>query len=49
MAHTVIEKQDPLNWGRRLRGQVDAIERALAADEGYSDVMRPITGDPRYD
>jgi DNA-binding FrmR family transcriptional regulator len=49
MARTVIEKQKPLNRVRRLRGQVDAIERALAADEGYSGVMRLITGDPRYD
>jgi DNA-binding FrmR family transcriptional regulator len=43
MAHTVIEKQKLLNRVRRLRGQVDAIERALVADEGCSDVMRLIT------
>lgn len=43
MAHTVIEKQKVLNRVRRLRGQVDAIERALIADEGCTDVMRLIT------
>jgi DNA-binding FrmR family transcriptional regulator len=43
MAHTVIEKQKLLNRARRLRGQVEAIERALIADEGCSDVMRLIT------
>jgi DNA-binding FrmR family transcriptional regulator len=43
MAHTVIEKQKLLNRVRRLRGQVDAIERALIAEDGCSDVMRLIT------
>ncbi len=33
MAHAVAEKQKLLNRVRRLRGQVDAIERALIADE----------------
>jgi DNA-binding FrmR family transcriptional regulator len=39
----VIEKQKLLNRVRRLRGQVDAIERALIAEDGCSDVMRLIT------
>ena len=43
MAHAVLEKQKLLNRVRRLGGQVDAIERALIADEGCSDVMRLIT------
>jgi DNA-binding FrmR family transcriptional regulator len=43
MAHTMVEKQKLLNRVRRLRGQVDAIERALIANEGCSDLMRLIT------
>ena len=43
MAHAVLEKQKLLNRVRRLRGQVDAIERALTADEGCGDVMRLVT------
>jgi DNA-binding FrmR family transcriptional regulator len=35
-----IEKQKLLNRVRRLRGQVDAIERAVIADEGCGDLMR---------
>ncbi|MBY9051654.1 metal-sensing transcriptional repressor, partial [Pseudomonas fluorescens] len=37
MAHAVAEKQKLLNRVRRLRGQVDAIERALIADESCGD------------
>lgn len=43
MAHVVVEKKKLLNRVRRLRGQVDAIERALIADESCSDLMRLIT------
>ena len=43
MAHAVAEKQKLLNRVRRLRGQVDAIERALIADESCGDVMRIVT------
>jgi DNA-binding FrmR family transcriptional regulator len=43
VAHAVAEKQKLLNRVRRLRGQVDAIERALMADQGCGDVMRLIT------
>jgi DNA-binding FrmR family transcriptional regulator len=43
MAHVVVEKQKLLNRVRRLRGQVDAIERALDADEGCTEVMRLLT------
>ncbi|HUK08486.1 MAG TPA: metal/formaldehyde-sensitive transcriptional repressor [Stellaceae bacterium] len=41
--HTVAEKQKLLNRVRRLRGQVDAIERALIAEESCGDVMRLVT------
>jgi DNA-binding FrmR family transcriptional regulator len=37
-----IEKQKLLNRVRRLRGQVDAIERAVIADEECGDLMRLI-------
>jgi DNA-binding FrmR family transcriptional regulator len=43
MAHVVEGKQKLLNRVRRLRGQVDALERALDADEGCSEVMRLLT------
>jgi DNA-binding FrmR family transcriptional regulator len=40
LAHVAEEKQKLLNRVRRLRGQVDALERALDAEEGCSEVMR---------
>lgn len=43
MPHTIKEKQKLLNRVRRLRGQVEAIERALAADETCGEIMRVIT------
>jgi DNA-binding FrmR family transcriptional regulator len=43
MAHVVEGKQKLLNRVRRLRGQIDALERALEADEGCSEVMRLLT------
>jgi DNA-binding FrmR family transcriptional regulator len=43
MTHTVEGKQKLLNRVRRLRGQIDALERALDADEGCSEVMRLLT------
>jgi DNA-binding FrmR family transcriptional regulator len=43
MAHVIEEKQKLLNRVRRLRGQIDALERALQADEGCSEVMRLLT------
>ncbi|MBN9527246.1 MAG: metal/formaldehyde-sensitive transcriptional repressor [Alphaproteobacteria bacterium] len=42
-SHVVAEKQRLLNRVRRLRGQVDALERALIADEACDDVMRLVT------
>jgi DNA-binding FrmR family transcriptional regulator len=43
MTHAVHEKQKLLNRVRRLRGQVDAIERALDADESCTQIMRLLT------
>jgi DNA-binding FrmR family transcriptional regulator len=43
LAHVVAEKQKLLNRVRRLRGQIDALERALEADEGCNEVMRLLT------
>jgi FrmR/RcnR family transcriptional regulator, repressor of frmRAB operon len=40
MSHTVREKTKLLNRVRRLRGQVDAIERALDGEVGCAEVMR---------
>ena len=42
MTHVVVEKQKLLNRMRRLRGQVDGIERALEADAECSEVMRQL-------
>ncbi|HYZ30690.1 MAG TPA: metal/formaldehyde-sensitive transcriptional repressor [Crenalkalicoccus sp.] len=42
MAHTVREKQKLLARVRRIRGQVDAMERALEAEAGCERVMHLI-------
>jgi len=42
MTHVVHEKQKLLNRIRRLRGQVDAIERAVETDAGCNEVMRQL-------
>ena len=39
MAHTVANKKKLLNRVRRLRGQIDALERALEQDSGCTEVM----------
>ena len=45
MAHTVREKQKLLNRVRRIRGQVDGIEKALNAGEpDCSALMQMIAG-----
>jgi DNA-binding FrmR family transcriptional regulator len=44
MSHTVREKQKLLNRIRRIRGQVDSIERALDAETGCAEVMHLIAG-----
>ena len=43
MGHTVKEKGKLLNRVRRIRGQVDAVERALQSEEGCSEVLQLIT------
>lgn len=43
MAHVVAEKQKLLNRIRRLRGQIEALDRAVEAGEGCSEVMRLLT------
>ena len=43
MVHAVTEKQKLLNRIRRLRGQIEAIERALEADAGCTQVMQLLT------
>jgi DNA-binding FrmR family transcriptional regulator len=43
MTHTIADKQKLLNRVRRLRGQVDAIERALESETGCTEVMRQLT------
>ncbi len=40
MGDSVAEKRKLLNRGRRLRGQVDALERAIEADAGCVQVMQ---------
>ncbi|MBR8272881.1 metal/formaldehyde-sensitive transcriptional repressor [Burkholderia cenocepacia] len=43
MSHTVREKQKLLNRVRRIKGQVEAIERALEDERGCNDVLQLIT------
>src|SRR5689334_15549554 len=42
MAHTVRDKNKLLNRVRRIRGQVDAIERALVEEQDCTDMLRTI-------
>lgn len=44
MSHTAREKAKLLNRVRRIRGQVEAIERALEQEIECSDVMQLIAG-----
>ncbi len=44
MSHTVREKTKLLNRIRRIRGQVDAVERALEQEIGCADVLQLIAG-----
>ena len=43
MAHTTEEKKKLLNRVRRIRGQVDSIERALDQEADCSDVLPNIS------
>ena len=44
MSHTIEQKQKLLARVRRLRGQVEAIERALDEEQGCDTVMHRIAG-----
>lgn len=44
MSHTVHEKKKLLARVRRIRGQVEAIERALEEESGCETVMHRIAG-----
>lgn len=44
MTHTVREKQKLLARVRRMKGQVEAIERGLEAEAGCEQVMHLIAG-----
>jgi FrmR/RcnR family transcriptional regulator, repressor of frmRAB operon len=43
MSHTVHEKKKLLNRVRRIKGQIEAIERALEEERGCNDVLQRIT------
>jgi FrmR/RcnR family transcriptional regulator, repressor of frmRAB operon len=44
MTHTIREKKKLLARVRRIRGQVEAIERALESESGCEQVMHLIAG-----
>jgi FrmR/RcnR family transcriptional regulator, repressor of frmRAB operon len=44
MSHTIHEKQKLLGRVRRIRGQVEAIERALDGEAGCDQVLHLIAG-----
>ena len=43
MSHVAAEKAKLLNRIRRLRGQIEAIERAVEADDECADVLQQAT------
>jgi DNA-binding FrmR family transcriptional regulator len=43
MAHTVKDKEKLMLRVRRIRGQIDAVERALAEEKECGDVLHMIT------
>ncbi|HEX5419205.1 MAG TPA: metal/formaldehyde-sensitive transcriptional repressor [Gammaproteobacteria bacterium] len=44
MAHTIREKTKLLNRVRRIRGQMEAVERALEEEKGCAAVLHLIAG-----
>jgi DNA-binding FrmR family transcriptional regulator len=44
MAHTIREKTKLLNRVCRIRGQMEAVERALEQEKGCADVLQLIAG-----
>ncbi len=45
MSHTICEKLKLLGRVRRLRGQVEALERALDAEKGCAEVLYQIVAE----
>ena len=43
MTHAIQEKQKLLNRIRRVRGQIDALERALESENSCTEIMRLLT------
>lgn len=43
MSHTILNKEKLLKRIRRIRGQVDAVERALESGKECSDVLHAIS------
>ena len=39
MAHTIRDKKKLLNRVRRIRGQIEAVERALDQEQGCSEIL----------
>jgi len=44
MSHTAREKAKLINRVRRIRGQIEAVERALEEEQGCADVLQLIAG-----
>lgn len=44
MSHTIREKSKLLGRVRRIRGQVEALERALNAEKGCAEILHQIAG-----
>ena len=44
MSHTTREKTKLINRARRIRGQMEAVERALEDEKGCADVLQLIAG-----
>jgi DNA-binding FrmR family transcriptional regulator len=42
MSHTIAKKERLLNRVRRIRGQIESVERALDSEEGCSIVLQRI-------
>lgn len=43
MSHTIKNKEKLIARARRIRGQIEALERALAEEQECSDILRVIT------
>jgi len=44
MSHTIRERSKLLNRVRRIRGQIEAVERALEQEIGCADVLQLLAG-----